>query len=126
MLLGMRVAQRAPDRLGTLLAFGVTAGIGIQAAMNVAVVTASVPTKGIGLPFVSFGGSGCFFYLCGVGLVLSVARRALSSAQAGQLALHEATETQVHEVATRSARQRRIQAAPRRPEPLAVAPLSGR
>lgn len=90
MLLGVRVSARAPDALGSLLALGVTASIGIQACMNVAVVTASVPTKGIGLPFVSFGGSGCFFYLCSVGVALSVARQAVSPQRAEQLMQEEA------------------------------------
>lgn len=89
MLLGMKVARRARDRFGTLLATGVTGAIGLQAAINIAVVTASVPTKGIGLPFISFGGSACFFYLCGVGLVLSVARRCVPAAQAEQMAASE-------------------------------------
>ena len=89
MLLGVAVAARAPDRFGSLLALGVTAAIGIQACMNIAVVTASVPTKGIGLPFISFGGSACFFYLTGVGLVLAVARRAVGSKQAAQLGIDE-------------------------------------
>ncbi|MBP9891014.1 MAG: putative lipid II flippase FtsW [Planctomycetes bacterium] len=90
MLLGWRVSARAPDPLGSLLALGVTASIGIQACMNIAVVTASVPTKGIGLPFVSFGGSGAFFYLCSVGVALSVARQAVSPQRAQQLMQEEA------------------------------------
>lgn len=90
MLIGWRVSARAPDPLGSLLALGVTASIGIQACMNVAVVTASVPTKGIGLPFVSFGGSGCFFYLCSVGVALSVARQAVNPQRAEQLMEEEA------------------------------------
>ncbi len=90
MLLGVRVSARAPDALGSLLALGVTASIGIQACMNIAVVTASVPTKGIGLPFVSFGGSGAFFYLCSVGVALSVARQAVSPQRAEQLMAEEA------------------------------------
>lgn len=85
MWLGWRVCVRAPDVLGSLLALGVTASIGIQACMNVAVVTATVPTKGIGLPFISFGGSGCFFYLCSVGVALSVARQAVDPRRAQKL-----------------------------------------
>lgn len=81
MILGARIARRSRDEFGSLLAIGFTAAIGLQAAINIAVVTASVPTKGIGLPFISFGGSACFFYLCGVGMVLSVARRCVPAAQ---------------------------------------------
>lgn len=48
------------------------ATVGLQAAMNIAVVTASMPTKGISLPFLSFGGSGLFFTLAAMGFVVSV------------------------------------------------------
>jgi len=73
---GMRVAFRARDRLGFLIASGVTLTIAFQALINVAVVTGSAPTKGISLPFVSFGGSSLFFLMCSVGVLLNVARRA--------------------------------------------------
>ena len=71
---GMKVAQTAPDRFGFLLVFGLMLFIGVQAAVNIAVVTASVPTKGISLPFVSYGGSGLLASLFSLGLVMSVAR----------------------------------------------------
>lgn len=108
MILGIQVARRARDRFGTLLATGFTGAIGLQAAINVAVVTASVPTKGIGLPFISFGGSACFFYLCGVGVVLSVARRCVSAQEAESLALSEADSRRSAESASQSARARRL------------------
>lgn len=108
MLLGMKVARRAPDRFGSLLATGMTAAIGLQAAINIAVVTASVPTKGIGLPFISFGGSSCFFYLCGAGLVLSVARRCVNEKEAFSLLQNEMAGERQPESARRSARARRL------------------
>jgi cell division protein FtsW len=108
MILGTKVAARAPDRFGSLLAVGITAAIGLQAAINVAVVTASVPTKGIGLPFISFGGSSCFFYLVGAGLVLSVARRCVSEKDAFALLQQEMAGERQPESARRSARARRI------------------
>jgi|GEM_PF-87041 len=74
---GNRVSKHAPDRFGALLALGITTAIALQAAMNIAVVTASVPTKGISLPFISYGGTGLVVYLAGAGIVLSVARQAL-------------------------------------------------
>ncbi len=111
MFLGMRVAARAPDTFGSLIALGVTASIGIQACMNIAVVTASVPTKGIGLPFVSFGGSGCFFYLCSVGAALSVARQAVSSEKAAQLMQQEASAQKVAQSLRQSLRAKRLVAA---------------
>jgi cell division protein FtsW len=70
---GWRVARRAPDMLGSLLALGVTLCIGFQAAINIAVVTHSMPTKGISLPFISYGGSSLIFTLAAIGLLLNVA-----------------------------------------------------
>jgi len=80
---GMRVAMRSRDRLGFLLAGGVTATIGLQALINIAVVTGAAPTKGISLPFVSFGGSSLFFLMCSVGLLLNIARRTEMAEAAG-------------------------------------------
>jgi cell division protein FtsW len=73
---GLRVALGAArrDRFGFLLTFGLVFWIGLQAAGNVAVVTASVPTKGIALPFISLGGSSLVVLCVAVGLVYSVAR----------------------------------------------------
>jgi cell division protein FtsW len=71
---GIRIALRARDRLGFLVGFGVTTMIGLQAAMNIAVVTASMPTKGISLPFVSFGGSSLLIAASAVGVLLNIAR----------------------------------------------------
>jgi len=59
--------------LGTLIALGVTLCAGLQAAINIAVVTHSMPTKGIALPFISYGGSSLVFLLASVGLLLNVA-----------------------------------------------------
>src|SRR2546421_8189264 len=53
---GMRAALRAPDRFGMLLGIGVVVGIVAQALLNMSVVLALVPTKGIPLPFISYGG----------------------------------------------------------------------
>jgi cell division protein FtsW len=70
---GYRIMYAAKDRFGFLLAFSLTTYIILQAAMNVAVVTAAMPTKGIPLPFVSAGGSSALFTLAGVGMLVSVA-----------------------------------------------------
>ena len=79
---GMRIAFRARDRGGFLLAFGLTATVGLQAAMNIAVVTASFPTKGISLPFISFGGSSLLVAMTSVGILLSIARKSAETPEA--------------------------------------------
>jgi cell division protein FtsW len=81
--LGRRVAVGACDRLGFLLASGVTLTVGLQAIINMAVVTGLVPPKGIALPFISVGGSSLCCLMASVGLLLNVARQA---EKAGQLA----------------------------------------
>jgi len=72
---GMRVALRSPDVFGSLLAFGLTLVIGLQAAVNIAVVTCSAPTKGLALPLVSAGGSSLMAMAAAVGLIMNVASR---------------------------------------------------
>lgn len=72
---GMRVACRAPDLFGYLLGVGVTLTISLQAIINMGVATGALPTKGIPLPFISFGGSSLIFNLAGVGLLLNISRR---------------------------------------------------
>jgi cell division protein FtsW len=73
---GYRIMRRAPDRFSFLLAFAITTYIILQAAVNVAVVTKAVPTKGIPLPLVSAGGSSALFTLAGVGMLVSIANAA--------------------------------------------------
>ena len=70
---GFVIAMNARDRFGALLAFGITALIGIQALVNIAVVLGMIPPTGIGLPFISYGGSSilCFMFLAGVLLNIS-------------------------------------------------------
>ncbi len=64
----------APDIYGSILSAGLTTMILVQALMNIAVVTASMPVTGIPLPFLSFGGSALIFTLAGVGILLNVSR----------------------------------------------------
>ena len=71
---GFRVAFRAPDAFGRLLATGVTSLIVVQALTNVAVVTNTVPYTGLTLPFLSSGGSSLLVSMVGIGLVLAVSR----------------------------------------------------
>jgi cell division protein FtsW len=72
---GLRIARRAPDAFGGLLAVGVTIWIGFQAFLNVAVITGLLPFTGVPLPFVSYGGSSLVAALGGIGLLLNVARQ---------------------------------------------------
>ena len=71
----MVIANNAPDLFGAMLVVGVMGHIAIQAILNIAVVTNSIPNTGISLPFISYGGSSALFLLSEIGLVLSVARR---------------------------------------------------
>lgn len=71
---GYKIAISAPDIFGSLLAGGITSIIVLQALMNIAVVTASMPVTGIPLPFISFGGSALIFTLAGVGILLNISR----------------------------------------------------
>lgn len=71
---GIRIALRAPDMLGRLLAAGITAWIGLQAVVNLGAVTGLLPITGVPLPFVSFGGSSLVVSLAAVGVLVSVGR----------------------------------------------------
>ncbi len=72
---GCTIAMRAATQFGRLVAFGVTTWIGVQALINIGVTVGTLPTKGITLPFVSYGGSSLLMSLFGVGILLSVARQ---------------------------------------------------
>lgn len=65
---GLKISIKAKDRYSTYLAFGITSVIAVQAILNIAVVSGSIPPTGLPLPFVSFGGSSLnvFFFFCGI------------------------------------------------------------
>ena len=71
---GVLIAMKAPDMFGSLLAIGITALVGIQVIINVAVVTSSMPATGMPLPFFSYGGTALFILLCEMGILLNISR----------------------------------------------------
>jgi cell division protein FtsW len=73
---GTRIAARAPDREGRLLAVGITLLVNLYAMMNIAVVTDAIPTTGVPLPFLSYGGSSIIVALFGIGVLLNISRHA--------------------------------------------------
>lgn len=72
---GIIIAMKAPDMFGSLLATGITALIGLQAIINIAVVTSSMPVTGMALPFFSYGGTSLIILLCAVGVLLNISRQ---------------------------------------------------
>ena len=71
---GILIAMKAPDMFGSLVATGITALVGIQVIMNIAVVTSSMPATGMPLPFFSYGGTALFIMLCQIGVLLNISR----------------------------------------------------
>jgi cell division protein FtsW len=82
---GIRTSLLAPDRFGRLLALGIVTGIVAQALFNISVVLSLVPTKGIPLPFISYGGSSLVPTLAAVGILLNISQQAASSVSRGLL-----------------------------------------
>jgi cell division protein FtsW len=72
---GVRAALRAPDRFGMLLGLGIVTGIVAQALFNMSVVLSLVPSKGIPLPFISYGGSSMLLTLGAVGVLLNISQQ---------------------------------------------------
>ena len=74
-LCGLFIARNSRDTFGLLLGSGISLLIGLQAFINIGVVTSALPNKGLPLPFVSYGGSNLLILLASVGLLLSIARQ---------------------------------------------------
>jgi cell division protein FtsW len=74
---GLRGAARAPDAFGFYLALGITMMIGVQAFVNMSVVLGMLPTKGIPLPFISYGGSSFLIMLAAVGILMNVSQQGI-------------------------------------------------
>lgn len=77
---GLRIALRAPDNFGMLLATGITTILILQTLLNMAVIVAVSPPTGVTLPFVSYGGSSLVASLIGIGVLLSISRFSVESA----------------------------------------------
>ena len=73
---GIRIGLRVADPFGAFVAFGVTAMLTTQGLVNLGVVVGLLPTKGLPLPFVSFGGSSLLVAMAGIGLLLNISQRA--------------------------------------------------
>lgn len=71
---GFTIAMRCKDRFGSLVAIGLTTQVGLQAVLNIMVVTNTIPNTGISLPFFSYGGTSLIMLLCQMGVVLSISR----------------------------------------------------
>ncbi len=71
---GFIIGLRAKSKFGALLAMGISFQVGLQAALNIAVVTATIPNTGISLPFFSYGGTSLVMLLIEMGMILSVSR----------------------------------------------------
>ena len=74
-VMGLAVAVRCRDPFGRLLAAGIALTIGIQAAINIGVVTVVLPTKGIPLPFISAGGTSMLLTAAAAGVLINIARQ---------------------------------------------------
>jgi len=71
---GIDIARKAPDDFSCLTATGITALIAVQVAMNIAVVTSTMPVTGVTLPFFSYGGTSLVILLMGMGILLNISR----------------------------------------------------
>ena len=71
---GIIIAMKAPDMFGSLIAIGITAMVGLQAIINIAVVTSSMPNTGMPLPFFSYGGTSLLILMASVGVLLNISK----------------------------------------------------
>lgn len=71
---GIVIAIKAPDMFGSLVAVGITTMVGLQAIINIAVVTSSMPNTGMPLPFFSYGGTSLLILMASVGILLNISR----------------------------------------------------
>ncbi len=74
---GFHIASKAPDKYGMMLAAGLTVQIGLQALLNIAVVTNTIPNTGVSLPFFSYGGTALIMQLAQMGIILNISRQSI-------------------------------------------------
>lgn len=121
---GYRIAMRAPDTFGTLVAVGITTWLVFQAAYNIGGVTLAIPFTGIPLPFISAGGSSLVVAMTATGILLNISRQTLSEAEMRPRVVATAQPV-VAEVAAPVPQPRRPHPAPARyrrtPRPTSVA-----
>lgn len=72
---GIKIASRAPDMFGTMVATGIVAIIALQVIINIAVVTASMPPTGVSLPFISYGNSSLVIFMSMIGILLNIGKQ---------------------------------------------------
>ncbi len=80
---GVLIAKKAKDKFGQLLAFGITFSILIYAFINIAVSTGLIPTTGLPLPFISYGGTSIIFLCISIGILINIALSSLPNQNAG-------------------------------------------
>lgn len=129
---GYRIAMRAPDAFGTLIAVGVTTWLIFQAAFNIGGITLAIPFTGIPLPFISAGGTSLVVAMTTVGILLNVSRQTLSAAERSPKSIAAPADTSVprKRVATRPVQPTRefhpVRQRPGRAERQAPKALPGR
>ena len=74
---GNSISLKAKDKFGSLLGIGLSAQVGLQVILNIAVVTNTIPNTGISLPFFSYGGTSLVILLAQMGVVLSISRTSM-------------------------------------------------
>ena len=75
MIRGLKIAQQAPDKFGFLLASGLSMMIGIQVFLNIGVAIRLLPTTGMTLPFISYGGSSLVTSFIATGILLNISKQ---------------------------------------------------
>jgi cell division protein FtsW len=95
LICGLRISWKAPDMFGRLVAFGLAFLLASQAALNIGVVTGCLPTKGIPLPFISYGGTSMVVALSMIGILVNIALQQGEAAVADDL---PAIKDRVHRV----------------------------